>query len=65
MPAPARPAILRDMGQEHDDYADNDLPPPTDGPDDVLVGVGVYALLAVVLVVLAFLLSTLRNELFR
>jgi hypothetical protein len=53
------------MGQEHDDYADNDLPTPTDGPADVLVGVGVYALIGVVLVVLAILLSPLRDELFR
>lgn len=53
------------MGQDHDDYADNDLPPPSDGPADVLVGVGVYSLIAVVLIVLAILLSPLAGELLR
>jgi hypothetical protein len=52
------------MGQERDDDADDDLPTLTDGPSDVLVGVGVYLLIGSALAVIAILLSPLRPELF-
>jgi hypothetical protein len=53
------------MAQERDDYAAADLPPPAVSLDDVLVGVGEYAIFGMVLVVLAILLSLLGREVFR
>jgi len=53
------------MGQKRDDYADHDLPPPSDEPADILRAVGVYALVAVVLIILLILLSPLGRELVR
>jgi hypothetical protein len=61
-PPPIAPAgrsrHTRGMG-ERDDYADHDLPASNDEPADVLRAVGVYALIAVVLIVLLILLSDL------